>query len=138
MYCTLQLDGVPLGQVELTGAPRAVGLLNPLEAYSSSGFRDQAKRLGLSLRLIGSRRITGQVVARALTGALVQFRDVQSRLSLIDLHGDHITIVQIVVAEFPADNVPVVVAELREQAAPIAARLASVVRRGTGSARPAA
>src|SRR5262245_27439747 len=30
MFCTLTIDGIPLGQVELTGAPRAIGFLGPL------------------------------------------------------------------------------------------------------------
>jgi hypothetical protein len=138
MYCTLLLDGVPLGQVELTCAPRAIGLLSPLAGYESSGFRDQARQLGLALTLLGSARIKPETVARSLAAALARLKSIQDRLSLTDLHGDHIAIVQVVVAEFPVDDVPVVVAELGEQAAPVPARLHSRERVQTEPSRPAA
>lgn len=123
MFCTLTLDGVPLGQVELTGAPRALGLLGTLSGYESTGFRDAARRLGLAVRLLRSKRVKSTAVARSLAGALEQFHVMQERLALVDLRGGHIAIVHIVVTEFPADDIPVVVAELGEQAAPVLAKL---------------
>lgn len=138
MFCTLTLDGVPLGQVELTGAPRAIGLLGPLSGYESTGFRDTAKRLGLALLLLGSKRIEPAAVARALAGALQQFHGIQERLALVDLRGDHVAIVHIVVTEFPSDDIPVVVAELREQAAPVPAMLSRRSVTQSEAGRPAA
>lgn len=138
MFCTLLLAGVPLGQVELTGAPRAVGLLSPLEGYESSGFRRHASRLGLALFVLGSPRIAAASTARSLAFATANFAELQPRLSLVDVRGGHVAIVHVIVADFPHDDVPVVVAELREQAAAVPAPLRLTDRRGTGSARPAA
>jgi hypothetical protein len=138
MYCTLTLDGVPVGQVDLAGAPRAVGFLSPLNGYVATGVNARAKRLGLALRLLGSSRIDGMVVARGLAAAVAQFADIQDRLTLIDIRGGHVAIIHIVVAEFPHDTVPVVVAELREQAAAVPALLELLASRSSDSARPAA
>ena len=138
MFCTLTLDGVPLGQVDLSGAPRAIGLLGPLSGYESTGFRDEAQRLGVALLLLGSKRVEPAAIARSLAAALVHFHDLQDRLALLDIRGGHIAIVHVIVAEFPADDVPVVVAELREQASPVPAMLS---RRSTShpeAGRPAA
>ena len=138
MFCTLMLDGVPLGQVELTGAPRAIGFLAPLDGYDATGFRAHARRLGVSLTLVGTDLVRPAVVARALSRSLTGLAELQDRLSLQTIQGDHVAIVQVVVVEFPRDDVPVVVAELREQAAPVPARWKLVERRGSESSRPAA
>jgi hypothetical protein len=138
MFCTLMLDGVPLGQVELTGAPRAIGLLSPLNGYAASGIQRHASRLGLALFILGSPRIAPAVSARALASATARFAELQPRLSLVDIRGGHIAIIHIIVAEFPHDEAPVVVAHLREQASNVNARLRLLGRRGTASSRPAA
>lgn len=138
MFCTLLLDGVPLGQAELTGAPRAVGLMSPLAGYESTGFQDHASRLGLALFVLGSSRIAPATAARSLAFATANFAELQPRLTLVDVRGGQVAIVHVIVAEFPHDDVPVVVAELREQAAGVPAPLNSIERRGSGSARPAA
>ena len=138
MFCTLTLDGVPLGQADLNGAPRAIGLLNKLSGYESTGFLDTARRLGLALTLLGSNRLEAIAVARSLAGALQGFHELQERLGLVDIRGDHIAIVHIVVAEFPADDLPVVVAELREQAAPVPAWLSHHSATQSEAGRPAA
>jgi len=138
MFCTLMLDGVPLGQVELTGAPRAVGFLSPFSGYSSTGFARHASRLGLALRVVGSSKIGPAVLARSLAGAIADFVELQPRLSIVDIRGGTIAIVHIVVAQFPRDNVPLVVAELREQASQVTAPLRLRQRQDSGTARPAA
>ena len=138
MFCTVMLDGVPLGQVELTGAPRAVGFLSPFNGYASTGFARHASRFGLALHLLGSSKIAPAAVARALGNATTRFAELQPRLSIVDIRGGTVAIVHIVVAQFPRDHVPVVVAELREQASQVAAPLRLLERQDAGSARPAA
>ena len=138
MFCTLMLDGVPLGQVEITGAPSAVGFLSPFSGYTSTGFARHASRLGLALRVVGSSKINSRTVARALAGAIAHFSELQPRLSLVDIRGGNIAIIHIVLAQFPRDNVPVVVAELREQASQVAAALRLREHQDAGTARPAA
>jgi len=138
MYCTVQLDGVPIGQVELVGAPRAIGVLLPFSGYTDTGVRGYARRLGLALALLGSRRIKAMVIGRALAGALLNFRGVQARLSFVDINGGHVAVIHVVLAEFPRDPRAIVVAELREQAAHAPAPLHYRGRRDSGSSRPAA
>ena len=138
MFCTVQLDGVPIGQVELSGAPRAIGILLPLGGYSDTGLRSYARGLGLALSILGSRLISGAVIGRALAGAVLRFHRIQQRLSLVDIRGGHIAVIHVVLAEFSRDARPVVVAELREQASQIPAPLRLIGRRDSGSSRPAA
>ena len=118
MWYTLTVDGIPAGRVNLTNAPRGVGQLIPLKAFADSGLRTAARRLGLALRLLGARSIPASVSARALTAALQQSLDLRDRLGLIDVSEGHAAVIHIAVVEFPRDPVPLVVARLREQAAP--------------------
>jgi hypothetical protein len=138
VLCMLTLDGVPLGHVELTGSPRGVGQLVPLPAYSSSGVERCAKRLGLAIVLLGSHRIERRVAARSLAGAVAQLAGLQQRLGLLAVGSGHVAVVHIVVTQLPRGAVPMVVADLREQAAPVGARPMRAAGAPGGQARPAA
>ena len=138
MWYTLTLDGIPVGRVELTNAPRAVGQLIALRAFEATGVRIPARRLGLALRMLNSRHIPHSVTARVLTRALHQSVELRDRLGLIDFWGRHAAVIHIVVVEFPRSEAPLVVARLREQAAPRGSRL-EVTPSGPGHrSRPAA
>jgi hypothetical protein len=119
MLYTLTLDGIPLGRVDLNGSPRATGALLSLPAFAATGTSGVARRLGLALRLLGSPRVRPQVVGRALAAALADTARFQDRLGLRDVRGASAAVIHIVVAAFPRDRWPVVVVELREQAAAI-------------------
>jgi len=135
---TLTFDGIPIGRVDLNGSPRAVGTLIPLSAFDDFRVRVVARRLGLALRVSGSRRVNPSVVSSALSRALLGAVRVQERLGLRDLRGANVAIVRIVVVEFPRDRWPVVVAELRDQAAPSRSELAPLVGGPGERSRPAA
>src|SRR5262245_34525151 len=113
MLYTLTFDGIPLGRVVLNGSPRAVGTLISLPAFEGVGVRAVARRVGLALRLAGSAFVHPSVVSRALSNAILGAMRVQDRLGLRDLLGAHVSIIRIVVVEFPRDRWPLVVAELR-------------------------
>ena len=68
MWFTLTVDGLPVGRVDLTNAPRAIGPLLALPAFETTGLRTVARRLGLALRVIGAHSVTSPVAARALAG----------------------------------------------------------------------
>jgi hypothetical protein len=138
MWYTLTVDGIPVGRVNLTNAPRGVGQLIPLTAFDTSGLRAAARRLGLALRVLGARSIPASVSARALTGALQESLDLRDRLGLVDISGSHAAVIDIVVVEFPRDHVPLVVARLREQAAPRGATLRVTPGEPGHRSRPAA
>ena len=123
MWYTLTVDGIPVGRVELTSAPRGVGRLVPLRAFAATGLQTVARRLGVALRLPGIRQVSSSVGARALTGALQQALAVRDRLGLVDFWGRSAALVNIMVVVFPRDNSPIVIARLREQAAPRSAEL---------------
>jgi hypothetical protein len=121
MWYTVTLDGIPFGDVELTGAPRAIGTLVPLSGYAGSGLRKLARASGTGIRLVRSDRVPGPVVGRVLGAAFAQIQLLQDRLGLRDENGRCVAIVHILVIEFPRDPAPLVVARLREQAAPATA-----------------
>ena len=138
MWYTLTVDGLPVGRVDLADAPHTVGPLLALPAFEATGLRTVARRLGLALRMIGARTIPGPVAARALAGALHQSWAVRDRLGLVDLSGRQAGVVRIAVVEFPRAGEALVVARLREQAAPRGASLI-VTPAGPGHrSRPAA
>ena len=116
MWYTLTFDGLPVGRVDLTNAPRAIGPLLAVPAFETTGLRTAARRLGLALRVIGAHRVIGTVAARALAGALRQSTTLRDRLGLVDFWGRHAGVVSITVVEFPRADA-LVVARLREQAA---------------------
>ncbi|HSA55360.1 MAG TPA: hypothetical protein VLD67_16705 [Vicinamibacterales bacterium] len=118
MRYTLTYDGVPIGFVELEGAPRAVGSLYPLSAFEACGLRSTARRLGVALTLLGWKRAPRPASARALAGALAQAAEVEARLGLVDARGASAAIWRITAIEFPRHPPPVVVAMLRDQAVP--------------------
>jgi hypothetical protein len=138
MWYTVTLDGIPLGSVSLAGAPRAIGELLPTTGYVATGFRNHALRLGIALRVSRSRRVKGPVAARALASAISHVATLQSRLGLVDERARSAAIVHLVVVHFPRDPVPVVVAALREQAAPVAAECQPRIASPGDEARPAA
>ena len=138
MLYTLTLDGIPVGHVDLDGAPRAVGLLVPVASFEASGLRTIAKRVGIALRAFASPRVPGSVAARALIVSLVHAGQVQDRLGLVDAWAGHAAIVHVLVTEFPKDRQPVVVAELREQAAPRGAERREIGIDPGARSRPAA
>lgn len=138
MLYTLTFDGIPVGRVDLNGSPRAVGTLLSLPAFASTGSRDVARRLGLTLRLTDSSRVAPHLAARALALALVETARLQERLGLRDFQGMNVAIVRIVVVMFPRDAWPLVVAELREQAAPSRSEIAPMAGGPGERSRPAA
>jgi hypothetical protein len=138
MRYTLTLDGVPVGFVELEGAPRAVGHLFTLPGFEAGGLRRAALRLGLALRLVAWRRAPINAAARALAGALAQAAAVEPRLGLVDKRGASAAIWRITVVEFPRDRTPLVVAALRDQAVPRGALVLPMIAGPGRGARPAA
>lgn len=138
MLYTLTLDGIPMGHVDLRGAPRSVGTLVAHRAFGSSTLRASAKRVGLALRASGSPRIPPRAGARTLVDSLARAGQLQHRLGLVDVWGGHAAIVHVLVVEFPRDDWPLVVAELREQAAPRGAKRADTALDPGSRSRPAA
>ena len=138
MWYTLTVDGIPVGRVELTSAPRGVGRLMALHAFDATGLRRIARRLGVALRLPGIRRIPRSVSARALTGALQQSFALRDRFGLVDLWGRSAAVVNLIVVEFPRDDAPIVIVRLREQAAPRTAELRVPSADPGNRSRPAA
>ena len=138
MRYSVTLDGIPFGEVELVGAPRAIGTLRPDHAYAARGIRKRACALGIALRLVGSDRVDGTVASRALAAAVAQMHLLQDRLGLRDADGRSVAIVHVAVVEFPRDRRPMVVAQLREQAAPVLAESYARVRKPGDQSRPAA
>ena len=131
------LDGIPVGAADLVGAPRAIGTLVPTMSYSAA-LRKEALRLGVALRLLGSRRVEATVVSRALAGAVARMAVLQDRLGIEDDHGRSVAIIHIIIAEFPRDRLPMVVVQLREQAAPVPAENSPQVGQPDTQSRPAA
>ena len=123
MWYTLTVDGLPVGRVDLANSPRAVGPLLALPAFEAMGLRSAARRLGLALRILGAERVPRPVGARALSAALHQSGALRDRLGLVDLWGRHACVVRITVVEFPRAEAALVVARLREQAAPRGANI---------------
>jgi hypothetical protein len=117
MRYALTFDGVPVGFVDLVGAPRATGSLFALPAFEGSGLRRAARRFGLALRLLGWQHVARQASARALASALARAAALEPRLGLVDEWGAGVAIWRILAVEFPGQRAPVVVAALREQAA---------------------
>ena len=138
MRYALTFDGVPVGFVDLVGAPRAVGPLFTLPAFEASGLRRAARRLGLALRLLGWKRAPHRASARALVGALARAADLEPRLGLIDDWGAGVAIWRIMAVEFPGDRTPIVIAALREQAAGSGAEHARWAAGPAEASRPAA
>jgi hypothetical protein len=101
-------------------------------------LRATAKGVGIALRASTSPRVSGTAAARALIGSLARAGQIQNRLGLVDAWGGHAAIVHILVVEFPRDRYAVVVAELREQAAPRGAEHGGIVIDPGARSRPAA
>lgn len=138
MFHTVTFNGIPFGRVFLHGAPRATGRLAPMTGYDGFGIRAAARRLGQALRLVGSSRASRAVSVRALAGSLAGHVRMQDRLGLEDSRGMSVAIVHIVIVEFPGDSAPMVVVELREQAAPIGATRRALTSGPGDRSRPAA
>ena len=138
MRYSVTLDGIPFGEVELVGAPRAIGTLRPDHAFEARGLRKRACALGIALRLVGSDRVDGSVTRRALATAVAHMHLLQDRLGLRDADGRSVAIVHVLVVEFPRDRQPVVVAQLREQAAPVLAEAYTRFGKPGDQSRPAA
>lgn len=138
MWYTLMLDGVPVGRVELAGARRAAGTFLSLRAFERSVLQRTAQRLGLALKTAASPRIAAAVSARALAAALAQSAGLQDRLGLMDFRGAHAAVIHILVVQFPRDTAPIIVVELREQAAPCDAELPMLAVDPGHRSRPAA
>lgn len=117
MRYALTFDGVPVGFVDVVGAPRAAGSLFTLPAFEASGVRRAARRLGLALRLLGWHHVPRRASTRALAGALAQAAAVAPHLGLVDEWSAAVAVWRTTAVEFPGQRTPVVVAALREQAA---------------------
>jgi hypothetical protein len=138
MRYVVTLDGIPFGEVELVGAPRAIGTLRPDHAYAARGLRKRACALGIALRLVGSDRVERSRTSRALAAAVAQMHVLQDRLGLRDADGRSVAIVHVIVVEFPRDRQPLVVAQLREQASPVLAEPYTRIGQPGDQSRPAA
>jgi hypothetical protein len=138
MRYALTFDGVPVGFVDLVGAPRAAGSLFTLPAFEGSGLRRTARRLGLALRLLGWHHVPHRAAARALAGALARTAAFEPRLGLVDEWGAAVAIWRIVTVEFPGELMPIVVAALRDQAAGAGAEPARWAAGPGDVSRPAA
>lgn len=138
MRYRVTLDGIPVGAADLVGAPRAVGTLVPTASYSGTGLRKRARRLGVALRLLASRRVAAAVVGRALGGAVAHMALLQDRFGIEDEHGRSVAIIHVLVVELPRDRLPMVVVQLREQAAPVLSENSPQVGQPGSQSRPAA
>ena len=138
MRNALTFDGVPVGFVDLVGAPRAAGSLFTLPAFEGSGLRRSARRLGLALRLLGWPHAPQRASIRALVGALARAGALEPRLGLVDEWGATVAIWRIVTVAFPGQPMPIVVAALREQAAGAGAEPARWAAGPGDVSRPAA